>query len=277
MPKPLIFIKVLFAFFLIVPVVVDPSLAQTLREPVLSARSAIVIDVNNGGVLYSKNPALKLPPASTTKVMTAILALEKLPPDQEVLISQSAVRVAPSKAGLTLNAKYPVAHLIVATLVSSSNDAAVALAEAVAGDEDSFVKLMNEKARALGMENTHFVNATGLTDKRRSQYTTVHDLARLIRYATKDKRIDQVLGVTTAYIKGSDGKLIFIKNHNKMLWRAPKFVKGKTGWTFASRHTFVGTDYPSDKKIAFALLSSKKPWIDIERLAAFGLLLKNRN
>ena len=250
--------------------------AQGLRAPILSARSAIVVDLGNGGILYSKNPHLKLPPASTAKVMTAILVLERLPLNKAVRVGLRPTQVAPSKAGLTAKAAYKVGDLLVATLVSSSNDAAVSLAEAVAGSEGAFVKLMNDKAKSLGMNDTRFVNATGLTDKRQPQYSTVYDLTKLMRYAAKDKRIDQILGIRTTTIRGSDGKAIFIRSHNKMLWRTPRFVKGKTGWTFASRHTFVGTDYAANKKIVFAFLSSKEPWMDIKRLATFGLLVKNR-
>ena len=245
--------------------------------PRLTAKSAVVIDARKGSILYSKNPHLRLPPASTTKVMTALVALENLPLDKKVAVGANAARVAPSKAGLTPGAEYRAEDLVIATLVSSSNDAAVALAEAAARSEKKFVWLMNSKARALGMFNTKFVNATGLTDRRHRQYSTVYDLALLMRHAAKDKRIDRIMGITTAFIYGSDRKPVFIKSHNKMLWRTPRFVKGKTGWTLASRHTFVGTDYSSHKRIMFALLSSHKPWRDIERLAAFGLLLQGRH
>ncbi len=251
--------------------------AQTPSRPVLSAKSAIVVDLSNNDILFSKNPHLKLPPASTTKLMTVLIALQKLPVNQEVAISRKAVNAAPSKADLTLDAKYKVKELIVAALVASSNDAAIALAEAVSGSEDAFVELMNAKAKALGMDDTQFINATGLPEKGRKQYSTVLDLTKLMRYAAKDRRIDFLMGVTRAYICGSDGKTILLKNHNKMLWRTPKFVKGKTGWTYESRHTFVGTNYAPHKIIAFAMLSSKEPWVDIERLATFGLLQKNRN
>ena len=246
-------------------------------EPRLSARSAIVVDSQNGHILYSKNAFIKLPPASTAKVMTAVLALERLPWDGKVLLSERAVNTSPSKAGLSQNVQYAVKDLILAVLVSSSNDAAVGLSEAVSGSEAGFVDSMNEKARQLGMANTRFANATGLPTRGRfSQYSTAYDLSILMRYALRDPRLDPLMGVTTAFICGSDGKWIFIKSHNKMLWRNPGFVKGKTGWTCASRHTFVGTDYAANKKIVFAMLSSKKPWLDIERLATFGLLLKRR-
>jgi D-alanyl-D-alanine carboxypeptidase (penicillin-binding protein 5/6) len=117
------------------------------------------------------------------------------------------------------------------------------------------------------------VNATGLTVRHKSQYSTAYDLARLMWIAARNPRIDAIMGVTTAVIRGSDGTQISIRSHNKMLWRMPNFIKGKTGWTAAARHTFVGTDYAAEKKITFALLSSDRPWIDIEHLATFGLLL----
>ena len=242
----------------------------------LTAKSCVILDMQDGVILYGKQPNSKLPPASTAKVMTVLLVRERLPMDQRVTIGQRAADVSPSKAGLTLGAQYSVEDLIRATLVSSANDAAVALAEQVSGSERQFADLMNLKARELGMNNTFFVNATGLTDRSRQQYTTAYDLAKLMRVAVKDKRVDDILGFTDTLITGSDGRAVPLRAHNKMLWKMPKFVKGKTGWTAASRHTFVGTNYSSNKSIAFAMLSSQKPWADIERLATFGLVLERR-
>ena len=256
-----------------------PGLAasHSLRAPTLTAASAVVIDSNNGSVLYSKNAGLRLPPASTAKVMTALIAFERLPFRQEILIDQHAANVSPSKAGLTVHARYKAIDLVIAALVASSNDAAMALACEISGSEKEFAKLMNKKAKSIGMNNTKFINPTGLTERGRTQYSTAMDLAKLMRVAAKNKLIDQIMGFTMATIRGSDGRAIVIRSHNKMLWRTPGFVKGKTGWTFASRHTFVGTDYAPDKKITFAMLHSKKPWADIERLASFGLLLEKRH
>ena len=206
--------------------------------------------------------------------MTVVVALEHLKPNQKVRVSQNAFNSAPSKADLTLDAEYRAGDLMVAALVASSNDAAVALAEASAGSEADFVDWMNKKASQIGMKNTYFVNATGLTAKRQKQYSTAYDLTRLLGYALRDKRIDRVMGMQTAQLSGNDGKVIGLRNHNRMLWRMPKTVKGKTGWTFASRHTFVGTDYTTPKHIFFAMLRSQKPWIDIEHLASLGFALK---
>lgn len=232
--------------------------------------------MKDGSILYGKQPHLKLLPASTAKVMTVLLVRERLALDKKITIGPNVVKLPQSKAGLTVGARYSVQDLIVAALVSSSNDAALALAEAAAGSERQFMNLMNLKARELGMNDTFFVNSTGLPDRSRKQYTTAYDLAKLMRVAVKNKFIDDILGVTEASITGSDGRVIWLRAHNKMLWKMPKFVKGKTGWTYASRHTFVGTDYSSNKSIAFAMLSSQKPWVDIERLASFGLALERQ-
>lgn len=239
----------------------------------MSARSAVIVNADNGDILYSKNAHLKLPPASTTKLMTVLVAIDKLGWDEPVMISKIAVNAPSSCGGFSEGVRYKARDLIVASLVASSNDAAIALAEAAAGSEPEFAKWMNQYAKKIGMKDTCFVNATGLTDKNKKQHTTAYDLSLLMRHASKNPEIGRMMAITYATIRGSDGKMIFIKSHNKMLWRTPRFVIGKTGWTFASRHTFVGTDYSPDKKIAFAMLSSRDPWIDIKRLALFGLLL----
>ncbi len=239
------------------------------------------MDSNSGEILFAKNPHLKLPPASTTKVMTALIVLEMLPKDALVRVGRNAVNAAPSKAGLAAGVTYSVKDLVTAALVSSSNDAATALAEAVAGDEKSFAVLMNDKARRLGMKNTHFINASGLPVKTKrgeeKQYSTAYDLSRLMWYASRDRRIDEAMALIKTSIRGSDGRVIALRSHNKMLWKTPGFVKGKTGWTIKARHTFMGTNYSLPKRYTFAMLSSAEPWIDIKRLATFGAFIAAKN
>lgn len=249
---------------------------RAASAPALSARSAVILDPRSGRILYSKRPYLKLPPASTTKVLTAMIALERLKWNEPVRVSRRAASMPNSKAGLAAGAEYRAIDLVVAILVASSNDAAVALAEHIAGSEAAFAGLMNEKAGKLGMKQTNCTNASGLPDKKGRQYSTAYDLALLMRAAAKDKRMDRIMAITHAQIKGSDGRTLALKSHNKMLWRKPGLVKGKTGWTFASRHTFVGTNYHSKKLFVFAMLASKKPWADIERLATLGHQKKAR-
>ena len=247
------------------------------KTPIITAKAAIVVDARNGGVLYGKNQNLRLPPASTTKVMTVIVAMERLKLNQLVKVSRNAFNAPASRAGLTQGASYTVFDLITACLVSSSNDAAVALAEAIAGDERQFAVLMNEKAQSFGMTNTRFINSTGLPEKNKKQYSTVYDLSLLMRQAAKNKLIDDIMAFTYTSIRGTDDKSIPLRSHNKMLWRIPKFVKGKTGWTLASRHTFAGMDYASQKKVIVAMLYSQKPWADIERLVTLGHALERKH
>ena len=255
--------------------------AHSYRRLSLTARSAVILDANSGRILFAKNPRLRLPPASTTKVITAMIALERLSMNDLVLVGSHAVDMAPSKAGLVAGTRYSVKDLVTAMMVSSSNDAAMALAEAVSGSEASFVKLMNEKAARLGMKDTHFINATGLPSRNRiqehHQYSTAYDLSRLMWYASRDCRLDQMMAIKDTAIRGNDGREIFLKTHNKMLWKTPGLVKGKTGWTLASRHTFMGTNYASPKMFTFAMLSSRDPWIDIRRLATFGTMIAAKN
>lgn len=248
---------------------IGTSAAQAKAQTALSARSAVIVDAS-GNVIFKKNPRLRLPAASTTKVMTVWIASRRLFPDRLVPVSRTACQVEPSKADLTLGASYFAKDLMTACLVASSNDAAIALAEAVSGSEEEFVKLMNREALALGMKDTRFVNATGLPDKRHKQYSTAYDLTLLMRRASSDPRLDLMMGLLSISFKGSDGRQITLRNHNKMLWRMPGSVKGKTGWTFASKHTFVGTDYGAKKRMTLALLSSEKPWSDIGWLFQTG-------
>ncbi len=285
MPKNKFFFRILPALVVVVSLVFLTPAAEarskTKRKapsgkPYLTAKSYAVVDMSDGRILHSRLPHLKLPPASTTKVMTALLVLEYLPLEMPVTVSKRAANVSPSKAGLKAGVQYSVRDLLTATVVSSSNDAAVALAETVAGSESEFAMLMNKKARELGMNETKFVNATGLPEKKQKQYTTAYDLTRLMRASIKDKRMDEMMAIVNTTIKGSDGGVLPLKAHNKMLWKKPKWVKGKTGWTQASKHTFVGTNYEKNKSIAFAMLSSQKPWTDIERLASFGIVLERR-
>lgn len=275
------FIRILLVFVLVLTLGVDASWARqkqkakAKKQPWITAKSFVVMDIDNGKVLYCRKPYLRLPAASTVKVMTAILALETLSPEKHVVISARAAGVEPSKAYLTQGASYSALSLIKALLISSSNDAAIALAEAVAGSEDNFARLMNKKARQLKMRNTHFVTASGLPDKRRKQYTTAYDLAILMRYALKYKIINTIMSTRSAAIVGSDGRRLYLTNHNKLMRSDPYFVVGKTGFTMKARHCFLGTDHGEKKDIVFSLLASYNPWQDIRRLASYGLRLES--
>ena len=239
---------------------------------VVSARSAVIVEARSGRVLYSKNPQKRYPPASTAKLMTAIVAVENMKLTAVIIPDSSITRVEPTVAPLIPGVSYKLKDLLAAILIKSANDAAVAIAEGVAGSERNFAVLMNEKARQIGMENTKFIKASGLpTGKRDKQYTTSEDLAKMIREASKYTFLMELMSQTEKTIQGSDKKIIYLKTHNKSLYSEKGASWGKTGYTKEARRTFAGTDPSYRPKIAFGLLKSNNLWKDIEKLKIDGL------
>jgi D-alanyl-D-alanine carboxypeptidase len=150
-------------------------------------------------------------------------------------------------------------------LAASANDAAVALAEAVAGSEDAFAGLMDRKARDLGMTDSHFTNATGLPDT--SQRSSAHDLAILSHAAFHHPFIKKAMAKKRVTITDSNARKISRVNHNKMLWRLnhPR-VLGKTGYTRSAQHCYAGMAYYHDRRVSLVILKSRQPWADIVSL-----------
>ncbi|MGB3242105.1 MAG: serine hydrolase [Candidatus Omnitrophota bacterium] len=238
----------------------------------VSARSAIVVSAVSGEVLFKKNPDLKSPPASTAKVMTAIVAIENAPLNKKIIPSRNAVKVEPVVAGLKTGVEYSLNDLLAAILIRSANDAAVAIAEGIAGSEEKFADLMNRKAREIGMENTYFANASGLpTGKRDAQHTTTRDLVRMMRYALRYKIILKLLSKKEYVIYGSGKKRIDLKSNNKLLFRSKEAPWGKTGYTNEARRTFVGIDPSPAPRIVIALLKSNDIWDDLLKLERGGI------
>lgn len=233
----------------------------------ISAKSALLVDMNQKKIVYAKNPHWKLLPASTVKLMTALIVVEHLPLNTPVIISRYAASKPPSKAYLKEGEAYSAEELLNAMLISSANDAACALAEAVAGSEDGFASLMNKKAKELGALSTRFANATGLPDAQMKQYSTAYDLVTIMKEASLNPAIASIMRKKFAGIQNDDGRTILLRNHNKYLWRLkePDLI-GKTGYTIAAKHCFVGMLESHGRKYAFAFLGSRSIWDDLERL-----------
>ena len=183
-----IFVLVILCFFAFCNVSVFAE-----NEPAPASESAVLLDFDTGRVLFSKNPDTRLYPASTTKIMTGILAIENLNMDTVVSISQTAIDVDRdgSNMGLLWNEEISILDLTYGLLVHSANDAANALAENVSGSIDEFVVLMNKKAAELGMTNTNFVNTHGYHND--NHYTTAKDLSILCSYAMKNELFRQIV------------------------------------------------------------------------------------
>jgi D-alanyl-D-alanine carboxypeptidase (penicillin-binding protein 5/6) len=255
------------------------SLSASFAAEVLS-RAAVVMDASTGRVLYAKNPDLKCLPASTTKLMTAIVAIENKNLKDVVTISRNASLTPPHKAGLKAGDRVTVEELLYAALIGSANDAAVALAEAVAGSEARFVELMNRKAAAIGAIETNFINPNGLPGP--GQHITATDLARIMNYALRYPKLKEIIGTRVAEISTEKGKAIFLKNTNRLLWSDEDLVGGKTGFTQKARHCFVCAAERANDTILVALLGSPSRsylWKESEILInrGFEVLAKREN
>ncbi len=236
------------------------------------------MDAATGRVLYAKNPELRLLPASTTKLMTALVVMEKANLTDVVTVSRRAAGAPPTRAGLKAGDRVTIETLLYAALMKSANDAAVALAEAVAGSEEAFVKLMNRKALAIGVNNTHFINANGLPGK--GQYITAYDLSKIMRHAIKHPVLKEILGTRITEISTETGKTMFIKNTNKLLWSDDDLLGGKTGYTNQAKHCFVCAGEKDNETLIVALLGSPRRdmlWRETEALMGVGSKVLSNN
>jgi D-alanyl-D-alanine carboxypeptidase (penicillin-binding protein 5/6) len=244
------------------------DILPALAEPSPSAAAALVMDAATGEALYEKNPHLPLPMASTTKVMTALLGLERLRPHELVAVSAYAASMAPSKIYLKPGELIRVDDLLQAILLKSANDASAALAEKVSGSEAAFARLMTRRARDLGALNTHFENASGLPAD--DHYSTAYDLAILLRYAMRRPDFAEIMQMKTASVESVAGRMWNIRNHNRLLWTFPGALGGKTGWTRASRHCYVGMVESGGRTLIVSVLASSRLWDDIRELLQHG-------
>ncbi len=198
----------------------------TVEEPNILAKAAGVFDPNGDKFLYQKNIKEKLPIASLTKIMTAIIALDNLGLDEIITISKKTVMTEGENGRLVIGEKLSARDLLYIMLIESSNDAAVALSDAV----NDFLSLMNKKAKEIGLEHTNFADSTGISAE---NYSTIVDLARLAEYSFTQKSLMwQILGIKEIEISSQDGK---IKHHllniNKLLNEVNQIIGGKTGFT----------------------------------------------
>ena len=230
----------------------------------LSARSAIIIDAQSEETLFARNPDTPRQPASTIKVLTAMIALKSLDGEDSVPISKKAARQPSSKIYLDQHKEYLVDDLINAVLLASANDASVALAEKIAGSEKSFAQMMTLRAKLWGAPKTVCKTATGLTA--RGQTSTSRDLAIIFKHAMEDKEFAERMKRTKA--RTTEGKLL--RNHNKALWRVEGAEGGKTGYTNAARQTYVGKFKRGNDEIIIAIMGSERMWADLHQLVEFG-------
>lgn len=236
----------------------------------LLAPSAVLLDGRTQQIIYARAPHTKRAPASTTKLLTVMVALDHLSLDKIVQIPGGLENIQPSKIGLHAGERFYVRDLVKAALIKSANDAAEALAILTAGSRSAFAQLMNQKVVNLGASNSRFVNPNGLPAS--GQYSTAYDLARIMMAASKYPFIVNTLKIRGTIIYSRGGRRIPLNNCNKMLWRTQGVI-GKTGWTRTARHCFAGRVQARGQVIFVGLMGSQRRqylWSDLRRIESIS-------
>lgn len=226
----------------------------------LFCNNGIAMDFETGNVLYNNNANKKIYPASTTKILTCIIAIEKLSLDDTYVISNNVIQNTPydsSVMGFKAGELYTIEELLYGLMLPSGNDAALAIAEAVSGSTHNFVLLMNRKLKELGCNNTNFTNPHGYHDD--NHYSTAYDMAIIFKYCLKNETFRKIIGTNEITVKAANSdKELKLKNSNRM--QNPnysnyyyEYIKGgKTGYTLEARGTFIGYATKDDKTIIAA-------------------------
>lgn len=223
-----------------------PAAAVSEQAPDLApnAKSAILIDADTGTVIYEKNGHEQLPPASITKVMTMLLVMEALERgdiklEEQVTVSEHAASMGGSQIFLEVGEQMSVEDLLKGVAMASANDASVALAERISGSEELFVQKMNERAKQLGMKDTHFVNTNGLPAP--EHYTSAHDIATMSRELLRHESVTAYTGKYQDYLRNHTEKPFWLVNTNKLV----RFYEGadglKTGYTSEAKFCLTAT------------------------------------
>jgi len=245
-------------------------------EEDLTARAALLMDAKTGRVLYQRDADVRLPPASTTKVLTAMVVLESSRKLREMLtVSKAATRVPASKLYLTPGQTISIEDLLYGILLSSANDASVVLAEGIGGSVDRFAEMMTKKAHEIGATNTNFTNPHGLTAP--DHYSSARDMALIFKYAMKNKMFREVTQTKMSSVKsispgrrGPKTRLISVRNHNRLLWNFDGAIGGKTGYTHAAQKCFVGAVERNGLTLIVSILGSRNLWGDTKHLLEYG-------
>lgn len=263
-------LKIFIVFFIytIILITHNSIFAKTTNENSISlySNNLLLMDGENKNVLFEKNGYKKIYPASTTKILTALLAIENLDLDKTIVVSKNAVYSTPLGSSVIYLQEGEVISLknvLYGLLLKSGNDAANVLAENVSGNIDDFVKLMNEKLKEIGCDNTHFTNAHGFHDE--NHYSTAYDMAKLMQYAMQNETFKEI--IQTKYIeidatnktpirKYYNTTKMFFEDYPSMYYEY--LLGGKTGYTEEARGTFVGYAKKDDKLVIVSVFDGSQ-------------------
>lgn len=276
MVKKYAFITIVILFVVIgLLIYIDKyGVAETASDNIgISAGQAILIDAKTGEVIYEKCAGERAYPASTTKIMTALVTLKVLedndsPPDQQVVIPDCAEGVEGSSMYLKSGEKISIEDLLYGLMLVSGNDAATALAEIIGGSQKNFVKMMNEKAESLGCENTHFANPSGLFDE--DHYTTAADMAIISREAMKNPAFRKIVKSTSHQAVRAESDYTTFHNKNKTIFEYDGGTGIKIGYTQNSGRTLVASSKRGDASLICVVMSAPDWFEDAYRLMDYG-------
>lgn len=231
-----------------------PVLKKNSSFPILSAQGVLVVDLSSGVSLYEKNPDTALLPASTTKIITALVSLDSYKLDD--ILTVGKFKIDGQKMGLFPGEEMRVEDLLYGLLVYSANDAAEVLAWNYPNGYNAFIVAMNDKAKELSMENSHFDNPVGFDQN--SQQTTAKDLIRASEVAMRNSEFAKIVGTKQIVLKDISGKTSYnLRNINELLGNVPGVLGVKTGWTENARENLVTYVDRNDRKIMIAVLGSQ--------------------
>jgi serine-type D-Ala-D-Ala carboxypeptidase (penicillin-binding protein 5/6) len=237
-----------------------PARAEQAPDRFPQHARAYLVQID-GRDLWAARADERLPPASLTKIMTALIALEDYQPAQVAIVSRSAARATGSRIGLRPGDRLSVEALLTATLVASANDACAALAQANAGSVDAFVVKMNERARLLGLSNTHFANPCGLDAP--GHYSSANDLARLSRAALANAEFAELVARPEADIATADGRRHFhFRNKNALVGSYAPAIGVKSGYTNGAGKCLIVLAQKNGTQVMLVMLNAKSRWWD---------------
>lgn len=266
---------IIMTLFLILNI--SSAVMATANPPAVSADSVVLMDATTGKILYEKNKNTAYPPASTTKIMTALLVLENGNLDDMVTVSKNAENADGSKIYIFEGEIISVKELLYGLILASANDCAIALAEHISGSTEEFAKLMNEKAKSLGCKNTNFVNPNGLYDA--NHKTSAYDLALIMQELTSHSEYKEI-STTPSYLMAPTNKSL----EKRPLWNGNRLIHsgdsyyyegcegGKTGYTVQSKHSYIAVATRNGQKLIVSLIhdSAKTFFPDSRKLFDYG-------
>ena len=237
-----------------------PNKSTTELAP--NTKSAILIEMNTGSVIYEKNKDEQLSPASMTKIMTMLLIMEALDKkqitmDEKVRTSEYAASMGGSQIFLEPGEEMTVEQMLRGIAIGSGNDASVAMAEKLAGSEEEFVKLMNKKVKELGLKNTKFQNATGLPVK--DHYSTAHDMSVMARELLKHEEITKFTSLYESYLRENTDKKFWLVNTNRLVKFYPGVDGLKTGFTHEAKYCLTATAKKDNMRVIAVVFGAANP------------------